>query len=173
MVSCQEPSPLKGSKHSSQCHPHDAALVNELSLCPWGWRQGVARPKRCTLPPHEEATLPSWLPSPWPSPLQLPLPSLTLTPLPSPSPSLLPLQSPIAVATAVGHCCSHREPLPPPSLLRCCQPSLLPLPLPSDIAVSIIVGHHSFHCCWPLLSPCRRPFPRVVALGQQKLYSTN
>ncbi len=45
MVSCQEPSPLKGSKHSSQCHPHDAALVNELSLCPWGWRQGFAHPK--------------------------------------------------------------------------------------------------------------------------------
>jgi hypothetical protein len=45
MVSCQEPSPLKGSKYFSQCHPHDAALVKELSLCPWGWRQGVARPK--------------------------------------------------------------------------------------------------------------------------------
>jgi hypothetical protein len=45
MVSCQEPSPLKRSKHSSQCHPHDAALVNALSLCPWGWRQGVAHPK--------------------------------------------------------------------------------------------------------------------------------
>jgi hypothetical protein len=45
MVSCQEPSPLKRSKHSSQCHPHDAALVNELSLCPWGWRQGVLCPK--------------------------------------------------------------------------------------------------------------------------------
>ncbi len=32
MVSCQEPSPLKGSKHSLQCHPHDAALVNALSF---------------------------------------------------------------------------------------------------------------------------------------------
>ncbi len=45
MVSCQEPSPLKGSKHCSQCHPHDAALVNALSLCSWGQRQGVAHPK--------------------------------------------------------------------------------------------------------------------------------
>ncbi len=45
MVSCQEPSPLKGNKHSLQGHPHDAVLVNELSLCPWGWRQGVAHPK--------------------------------------------------------------------------------------------------------------------------------
>ncbi len=53
MVSCQGPSPLKGSKHSLQCHPHDAALVNELSLCPWGWRQGVAHPKAL----HIAATL--------------------------------------------------------------------------------------------------------------------
>ncbi len=45
MVSYQEPSPLKGSIHSLQCHPHDAALVNELFLCQWGWRQGVAHPK--------------------------------------------------------------------------------------------------------------------------------
>jgi hypothetical protein len=45
MVSCQEPSSLKGGKHSLQCHPHDAALVNEFSLCSWGWRQSVAHPK--------------------------------------------------------------------------------------------------------------------------------
>ncbi len=32
MVSCQEPSPLKGSKHSLQLHPHDAALVNAHSF---------------------------------------------------------------------------------------------------------------------------------------------
>ncbi len=36
MVSCQEPSPLKGSKHSKQCHPHDAALVNALSFVSMG-----------------------------------------------------------------------------------------------------------------------------------------
>jgi hypothetical protein len=36
MVSCQEPSPLKGSKHSLQCHPHDAALVNALSFVSMG-----------------------------------------------------------------------------------------------------------------------------------------
>ncbi len=45
MVSCQEPSPLKGSKQTSQCHLHDAALVNAFSLCSWGWRHGVAHPK--------------------------------------------------------------------------------------------------------------------------------
>jgi hypothetical protein len=36
MVSCQEPSPLKGRKHSQQCHPHDAALVNALSFVSMG-----------------------------------------------------------------------------------------------------------------------------------------
>jgi hypothetical protein len=36
MVSCQEPSPLKGRKHSLQCHPHDAALVNALSFVSMG-----------------------------------------------------------------------------------------------------------------------------------------
>jgi hypothetical protein len=36
MVSCQEPYPLKGSKHSWQCHPHDAALVNALSFVSMG-----------------------------------------------------------------------------------------------------------------------------------------
>ncbi len=127
--------------------------------------------KRCTLPPHEEATLPSWSPLPWPSPLPSPLPSPTPTPLPLPSP--LPLQSPIAIATAVGCCCSRLEPLPPPSLSCCSQPSLLLLLLPSDIAVSIIVGHCSCHRRWPSPSPCRRPFLRVVALAWQELYSTN
>ncbi len=127
--------------------------------------------ERCTLPPHEEATLPSWLALTWLSPLPSPPPSPTLTPslLPSPSPS----QSPIAIAAAVGHCCSCREPSPPPSLSHCRQPSLLPSPLPSDIAVSVIVGHRSCHCHWPSPLPCRRPFPRVVALARQELYSTN
>jgi hypothetical protein len=133
--------------------------------------------KHCTLLPHEEATLPSWLPLPWPSPLPSPLPSptLTLLPLPSPlpSPSPLPLQSPIAIATAVGHCCGHHEPLPPPSLLRRCQPLLSSLPLPSDNAVSVIVGRCSCHRRRPSPLPCRWPFPRVVALARQELYLTN
>jgi hypothetical protein len=135
--------------------------------------------KRCTLLPHEEATLLSWLPSPWPSPLPSPLPSLTPTPSPLPLPlplplsSPLPTQSPIAIAAAMGHCCSCHEPLPPPSLLHCCQPSLSPSPLPSDIAVSVIVGHCSCHCHRPSPSPCHQPFLRAVALAWQELYSTN
>ncbi len=123
--------------------------------------------KHCTLPPHEEATLPSWSPSPWPSPLPLPLPSPTLTPLPLPS------QSPIAIDAAVGHCCGRCEPLPPPSLLRCRQPLLSPSPLSSDIAISVIIGHRSCHHRRPSPSPCHRPFPRVVALAQQELSLTN
>ncbi len=127
--------------------------------------------KHCTLPPHEEATLPSWSPLPWPSPLPSPSPPPTPTPPPLPSPS--PLQSPIAIAAAMGHCCSCREPSPPPSLTRCRQPLLLLSPLPLDIAISVIDGHHSCHRCRPSLLPCRWPFPRVVALAWQELYSTN
>ncbi len=129
--------------------------------------------KRCTSPPHGEATLPSWSPSPWPSPLPLPLPSLTPTPSPLSLPSPLPSQLPIAVAPAVGHCCGCREPLLPPSLSRCRHPLLSPLPLPLDVAVSIIVGHRGCHCHQPSPLPCRWPFPRVVALARQELYSTN
>ncbi len=129
--------------------------------------------KHCTSPPHEEATLPSWLPLPWLSLLPSPLPSLTPTPLPLPWPSPSPLQSPIAVAAAMGHCCGCHKPSPLPSLLRCRQPLLLPLPLPSDVAVSIIIGHCSCHCHRPSSSPCRWPFLRVVALAWQELYSTN
>ncbi len=127
--------------------------------------------KCCTLPPHEEATLPSWLPLPWPSPL----PSLSPSPIPTllPLPSPLPSQSPITVAAAMGHCCSCREPSPLPSLSHCRQPLLLPLPLPSDIAVSVIVGHRSCHCHRPSPLPCRWPFPRDVALARQELYLTN
>ncbi len=128
--------------------------------------------KRCTLPPHEEATLPlSWLPLPWPFPLPSPSPSPSPTPLPLPSP--LPSQSPIAVAAAMGHCCGRREPSLPPSLSCCRQPSLLPSPMPLDIAVSVTVSHCSCHCRWPSPSPCRWPFLRVVALAWQELYSTN
>ncbi len=127
--------------------------------------------KRCTSPPHEEATLPSWSLLPWPSPLPSPSPSPTLTPLPTLSP--LPLQSSIAVAAAVGHCCGCREPSLPPSLSCCRQPLLSPSPLPSDIDVTVIVSHRSCHCRQPSLLPCRWPFLRVVALGQQELYSTN
>ncbi len=129
--------------------------------------------KHCTLPPHEEATLPSWSPSLWLSPLPLPLPSLTPTLLPSPLPSLLPSQSPIAVTTAMGHCCSHCEQLPRPSLLRRRQPLLSPSPLPSDISISVIVGHRSCHCHRPPPLPCRWPFLRFVALARQELYLTN
>ncbi len=129
--------------------------------------------KCCTLPPHKEATLSSWSPLPWPSPLPSPLPSptptLTLLPLPSP----LPLQSPIAVATAMGHCCGCHKPSPLPSLPCCRQQFLLPSPLPSDIAVSVIVSHRSCHHHRPSPLPCHWSFPRVVALARQESYSTN
>ena len=42
MVSSQDPSPLKWSKHSLQWHPHGAALDNAHSFVSRGGRQDVA-----------------------------------------------------------------------------------------------------------------------------------
>ncbi len=108
-------------------------------------------PQRCTLPPHEEATLHfSLLPLLWLLPLQSPLPS----PLPLPTPLPLPSLPPIVVA--IGHCrCGCHQPSPPPSLLRCRQPLSLSLPLPLAIAVSVTVGQRSCHLHPP--SPLQLP----------------
>ena len=170
MVSCQEPSPLKGSKHSLQCHPHDAALVNELSLCPWGWRQGVASksavhcrhmkrqpflhggPCRGCLLCHRRRHLQ----------LQLHRCCCCRHCCRRNCPSLLPLLWVIA-AVAVSHCCRH----------LCCVavshhcsrcPCRRPLPSlsPSAIAVAIAIGYHPCHAV-----------NHFVALAQQELYSTN
>ncbi len=177
-MSRQEPSPLKGRKHSQQCHPHDAALVNALSFVSMG-AEARCRPChsaahcrhmkrqpclchchpcrgrchcnrrchlhcRCRLRHHRRCHCPS------------------------------PLLSAIAIVVAINHCrhhlccvtvshhrcrcrCHrhHRRP--------CRRP--LPSPSPSAIAVAISVGHHRHHR--------RGPFPRVVALAWQELYSTN
>ncbi len=158
MVSCQEPSPLKGRKHSYQCHPHDAALVKALSFVSMGvearccpsksaahCRHMKRRPFLCNGRPchghcycHRRRHLHR----------RPQLCCCRRCPLPS--------QSPITIAVAVDHCCCGRcPPSPPPSLLHCRQPLLLPLPLPSAIAVSVTVGHRSCHCRWPSPLPCR------------------
>jgi hypothetical protein len=164
MVSCQEPSPLKGSKHSQQCHPHEAALVNALSFvsmgvearccpchstahcwhmkrqpflcngCPCHGRHHCDH--RCHL--HHRCRLPCRCRCHRPSPLPLP--------------------SAIAVAVAVDHCCCHLCHVAI-SHCRCRCPCRWPLlsPSPLAIAVAISVGHHCRHC--------HRPFPRVFALA--------
>ncbi len=146
---------MKGSKHSLQCHPHDAALVNANSFVSMGAEARVSPlPQHCTSPAHEEATHPSsLLPLPWPSPLQLPLLSLLL--LLSPSPLS------IAVAIAVGHCrrgCCC--PLPPMLPSHCRQPLPLPSPLPSAIAIFVTVSQHSRHLRWP------SPLPSLLAIAE-------
>jgi hypothetical protein len=125
----------------------------------------------CTLPAHEEATLPlSMLPSPWPWPLRLQSPSPSLSPSPTllpslallllPLPSLLP--SAIAIAVAVAHCC-------------CClcrvavRPLSSPLPLPSDIAVSVTIGHCSRHLCQPSLLPLLSAIDESCCLGVARI----
>jgi hypothetical protein len=172
MVSCQEPSPLKESKHSLQCHPHDAALVNALLFVSMGVearccpchstahcrhmkRQPCLRhccprhgrrhsDRRCHLCHHCRLHHHRHCRCPLPSPLA------------------------IAVAVTVDHrrrplyCIAGRH-----GRHHCRRPRHWPLPSPSPlaIAVAISVGHHCHRCC--------RPFPRVVALAQRELYSTN
>ncbi len=172
MVSCQEPSPLKGRKHSQQCHPHDAALVNvlcfvsmgvEARCCPCHIATHCRHMKRqpclchcrpchgrhhCNCHCHLHCCC------------QLHHHCHCHCPLPLPSA--------IAFVVAVDHrcrhlCCiatSHRH-------CRCRRPHHQPLPSlsPSAIAVAISAGHHHHRRRWP--------FPRVVALAQQELYLTN
>jgi hypothetical protein len=172
MVSCQEPSPLKGRKHSYQCHPHDTALVNALSFVSMGVE---ARCRPC----HSAAHCPHMKRQPslchccprrgrhhcncrchLHCRRQLCRHCHCCRPLPSPLA--------IAIAVSVDHrrrhlCCvavSHCR-------CHCCRPCRRPLPSlsPSAIAVAISIGHHCHNCHWPFL--------RVVALAQQELYSTN
>ncbi len=171
MVSCQEPSPLKGRKHSKQCHPHDAALVNALSFvsmgvearcCPchstahrWHMKRQTClhhcHPCRghrhCDRCHHLHCRC------------QLRYHCHCRCPLPSPLA--------IAVAVTVDHrrrpCCvavSHPH-------HHCRRPRHRPLPSlsPLAIAVAISVGHHCHRRHWPFL--------RVVALARQELYLTN
>ncbi len=123
--------------------------------------------QRCTLPAHEEATLPlSFLLLPWMSPLQLLSPSMSQ--LPTPLPFLL--SSPIAVAVAVVHCCCGcHQPSSPPSLLHCHQPLPLLLPLPLVNAIPITVGHCSFHLHRPSLSPSPLAISESCCLGAVRI----
>jgi hypothetical protein len=122
-------------------------------------------PQRCTLPAHEEATLPlSLSPSLWLSPLQLPSPS------PFPLPTLLPSPSPLPITVAIGHCCCGcHQPLPLPSLLRGRQPLLLPLPSLSAITVSVTIGHCSCHLHWPSPSPSPWAISKNCCLGVARI----
>jgi hypothetical protein len=163
MVSYEEPSPLKGIKHSLQCHPHDASLVNALFFVSMGvearchpchsaahCRHMKRQPSLCHCPPchgrchcdphcHLHCRC------------QLRCHHRRCRPLPS--------LSAIAIAVAVNHrrhclCCiaiSH----------HCChRPCHRPLPSPSPLAnaVAISVGHHCCHRHWP--------FQSVIALAR-------
>ncbi len=171
-MSCQEPSPLKGRKHSEQCHPHDAALVIALSFASMGVE---ARCRPCHSAAHcrhmkrqpslcHRCSCRGCCHCDCHCHLRCCCRLRHHRRCCCPSP--LPLA--IAVAVAVNHChhrlccvavshcrCRYRHP--------CCRP--LPSPSWSATVVAISVGHHHHHCRWP--------FPRVVALARQELYSTN
>ncbi len=176
MVSCQEPPPLKGSKHSLQCHPHDAALVNahsfvsmraEARCCPCHsaahCQHMKKQPSLCHCCPchdrchcncghhlhlHCHCRLCQGRCCRCRRPLLLPLPLA------------------IAIAVTVNHCCRHLCCVAV-SHCHCRRPCHRPLPSlsPSAIAVAISIGHHHLRC--------HQPFWRVVALVRQELYSNN
>jgi hypothetical protein len=58
MVSLQDPSPLKWSKHYLQWHPHGKAVGNAHSFSPGGGGKALPKPQRCTLLAHEDASPP-------------------------------------------------------------------------------------------------------------------
>jgi hypothetical protein len=174
MVSCQEPSPLKGSKHYLQHHPHDAALVNahsfvsmgvEARCCPCHsaahCRHMKRRPSLHHCCPHHGCCHCNCH-------RHLRHCCRLHCCCHCRHPFLLPLPSAIAVAVAVDHCRRHLCCVAVSHCRSCCrcphhQP--LPSPSPSAIAVAISIGHHR---------RCRlRPFLRVVALAWRELYSNN
>ncbi len=169
-MSCQEPSPLKGSKHSLQCHPHDAVLVNALSFVSMGvearcrpchsaayCRHMKRQPSLCHCCPchgHCHCNCRRHLCCR----CRFRCHCHRCPPLPLPSA--------IAVAVTVNHPHCHLCSVAI-SHFRRCRPCGRPLPYPSPlaIAVAISIGHHHHRRGWP--------FPRVVALARQELYSTN
>ncbi len=154
MVSCQEPSPLKGRKHSQQCHPHDAALVNALSFVSMGVE---ARCRPCHSAAHcrhmkRQPCLHHRHPCRGHCHCDCRCHLCCCCQLchhprcRCPSPSL----SAIAVAVAVNHC-HHRLCCVAISHCRCHHrcPHHRPLPSPSPlaIAVAISIGHHCHRHC--------------------------
>jgi hypothetical protein len=157
MVSCQKPSPLKGSKHSLQHHPHDSALVNahsfvsmgvEAMCCPCHsaahCRHMKRQPSLCHCCPchgrcHCDCCCCLRCRH------QLCHNRRPRCPLPSPSPS----PSAIAVAVSIDHC-------------RC---RLCYVTVSHAIAVALTVGHcHPSHR-WPLQLPSLLAITVIVAVG--------
>ncbi len=182
MGSGQEPSPLKGSKHSLQRHPHDTALMNELSFVSMGvearcrpchsaayCRHMKRQPSLCHCCPCHgrcHCNLICHLHCHHQLCCHCPCHRHGRCHSQHRCPLLLPLSSAIAVTVAIAHCHCHLCPIAGSHF--CCRcPCCCPLPSPSPlaIAVAISVGHHR---CRP-----HRPLPRVVALAWQELYSNN
>ncbi len=155
MVSCQEPSPLKGSKHSLQHHPHDAALVNAHSFVSKGveamcrpcysaahWGHTKRQPSLCHCCPchgrhHCNRRCHLCCPR------KLRCNHRRRHPLPSPSPSG------IAIAVAVNHCRCHLCHIAV-STCYCRRSCRRPLPSPSPPAIAVLVGNvadMSATCC--------------------------
>ncbi len=141
----------------------------QFPLCPWGWMQGVAP----AIALHIACT---WRGNP---PIVIVALAVAVAIAIAVAISVIVADS-VTIAVAVAHChCRWPLPLQLPSTIATAVSVALPsaiavaiavaVAIPSSsplaIAVAISLGHHRHRC--------RRPFPKVVALVWQELYSTN
>jgi hypothetical protein len=154
-MSCQEPSPLKGSKHFYQCHPHDTALVNALSFVSMGVEARCCPSKRAAHLCHmkRQPFLCNGCPCcgrrhchcrrRFHCHRRLRCHCRRRCRCNCNCPSPLPLPSAIAIAVSVNHCRRH---LCCFAISHCChQRPCHRQSSPSAIAVAIAIGHHHRH----------------------------
>jgi hypothetical protein len=190
MVSCQEASPLKESKHSLQCHPHDAALVNahsfvsmgvEARCCPCHSAAHCQHMKRqpllihcCCYCGHFHCNCRHRLHHRCRQPYHCRCHGCCHCLCHCHCCRHCCRPSPIAVAAAVTvvvrHCCRGcHSPSRPPSPLCCRQPLPLPSPSPLAIAISVTVVNCSHHLHLPLLPPLQSAIAKIYCLGAARI----
>ncbi len=156
MVSSQDPSPLKWSKHSLKWRSHGPVLGNAHSFVSRVGRQSVTPATALHIASTQRGNPPLcqllwWSLSPSLSPLPLQLLS------PSPSPLQLPLSLAIAVVIVVGHCrCHWRWPL---SL-----PLQLAIAVTVSVAIAVAIAIAVSHCCRRCRQPSSSPLPTLSPL---------
>jgi hypothetical protein len=147
MVSCQEPSPLKGSKQSLQRHPHDAALVNAHSFVSMGV-EARCRPCHSTAHCRNMKRQPPFV-----------IVALAMA-------VAFAIAVAISVSVAHHHCCCHQPlPLQLPSPIGVTVFVLLLLPSAIAIAVTLAVGHCRLRHCPQLQLSSLSGITVAVAIG--------
>ncbi len=151
MVSSQDPSPLKWSKHSLQWHPHGTALGNAHSFVSRG---GGARHRPCHSAAH------CWHMKRQPSLVSVIVTVIIAIAIPVTVAIALAVSVAVAIAVVVGHCCCHRR-WPLPSLLPLAIAITVSASVAIAVAIAIAVSHCRCHRRWP--SPLPSPLPLAIA----------